>query len=284
MAFTRTTAGLQNQHLFHNVDYIIFVEGGQSYTKLQIDNGSFNEESVDTLFWSKILEKYKPEKSFKFKAIGSKTAVIQVAQDIINNNLTTVYAAMDQEFDSILSKLYKHDRILYTFGYSWENDVWNEKVIKKIVDSVTAKELEISAVLKPFKKFLKDFKFSVYCDGYEFKNSRSFFPRPNHLKLVDCNINTPPSIKKHEVTDLVNSKGLIKTRVYSFGNRKNVDSHRFMYGHLLGDLSKLLLKHILKIHHGISGLGDEIIRRMAINAFLEFIPVKIDNHYKDIIK
>ena len=285
MAFIRTSTGLNNQHLFHNVDYVVFVEGGESYTKLEIDQGKFNEESIDTIFWSKIFDKYKTDSQFKFKAVGSKTAVLKVAEDIIDNNLTTIYAAMDQEFDTVLGKLYKHDNVLYTFGYSWENDVWNEQVIHSIVTTSSAKELDINEVIQPFEKFLKDIKFSVYCDGYQFSKGGSFFPRPsNHLKVVDCVISTPPCVKKQEVTNLAVSQALIKTRIYSFGSRKNLCCKTHVYGHLLGDVSKLLVKHLMKIQQDVNGLGDEIIRRMAINVFCDFMPLSIDNHYKNIIK
>lgn len=285
MAFVRTSSGLKNQHLFHNVDYVVFVEGGKSFTKVEIDQGNYNPESVDTVFWNKILDRYKSESKFKFKAIGSKTAVLQVAKDIINNNLTTIYAAMDQEFDTILGKLYKHDNILYTFGYSWENDVWNENVIHSIICASSAKELNITDVVKPFTRFLKEIKFSVYSDGYLFSKGSSFIPRPtNHLKMIDCMISTPPCVKKSEVESLIESKGIVKSRVYSYGSRKNICCRTHSYGHLLGDVSKLLIKHILKARYNITGLGDEIIRRMAINIFLNFLPVHIDNHYKQIIK
>jgi hypothetical protein len=285
MAFTRTTSGLNNQHMFHNVDYIVFVEGGESFTKAQIDQGHFNEESIDTLFWSRILSNYKADSKFKFKAVGSKTAVLQVAEDIVNNNLTTVYAAMDQEFDRILGKAYKHNNILYTFGYSWENDVWNENVIHKIVTSTTAKELEISEVIVPFSKFVNDMKFSVYADGYMFSKSSSFFPRPaNHLKLIDCTLSTPPTLKKVEIDNLFVATGLRKQNIYSFGNRKKICCKSYMYGHLFGDVCKLLVKHMLKMKQEVTGLGDEIIRRLAINHFVEFIPAEVDNHYNEIIK
>ena len=285
MTFVRTSTGLGNQHLFHDVDYVIFVEGGQSFTKVEIDQGLHNEESIDKVFWNKILDKYKADSKFKFKAIGSKTAVLQVAEDIVNNSLTTVYAAMDQEFDTILGKLYKHDNILYTFGYSWENDVWNENVIHNIVCSASAKQLNIQEVIKPFEKFLKEIKFSVYSDGYLFAKGSSFFSRPsNHLKIIDCVISTPPCVKKSEVSDLISDKGLVKSRVYSYGSRKNICCRTHTYGHLLGDVSKLLIKHILKVQYNVCGLGDEIIRRMGINVFLNYLPTHIDNYYKQMLK
>jgi hypothetical protein len=281
MAFVRTSTGLSNQHLFHDVDYVIFVEGGQSYSKLEIDQGNYNEESIDTIFWSKIINKYKSESQFKFKAVGSKTAVLKVAEDIIDNNLTTVYAAMDQEFDTVLGKLYKHDNILYTFGYSWENDVWNELVIQNIVTTASAKEIELNEVIVPFEKFVKDIKFSVYGDAYLFSKSSSFFPRPsNHLKLIDCTNTTPPSVKKEEVANRTAELGLVKNNVYSFGSRKNICCRTNIYGHLLCDVCKLLVKYLLKVKHNITGFKDEIIRRMAINIFIEMMPEQIDNHYR----
>ncbi len=284
MAFVRTTNGLKNQHLFHNVDCVIFVEGGKSYTKMEIEQGKYDEESIDTIFWSKILKKYKPDTKFKFKAIGSKSAIVQVAEDIIDNNHTTVYVAMDQEFDTILAKLYKHKNILYTFGYSWENDVWNEDVIRSITKTLSAKKMSKKEVTEPFKRFLKEAKFSVYADGYLFSKGNSFFPRPsNHLKLIDCCSDTPPFVKKGEIEELWKEIGLKKSSVYSFGSRKGICVRTNCYGHLLGDFCKLLVKHLMKVKHKMASPNDEIIRRMAIDKFLKFIPKKIDSYYKQIL-
>jgi len=280
MAFTRTVSGLSNQHLFHNVDYVVFVEGGQSFTKLQVDQGHFNEQSIDTIFWKKVFDKYKDDANIKFKAVGSKSVILKIAEDIVSNNLTSIYVAMDQEFDIILSKMYKHDRILYTFGYSWENDVWNEDVIESILSAITAQEIDSSLIINPFQKFLTKIKFSVYTDGYQFSKNSSFFPRPtNHLRIIDCNTNNIPTVKSIEITNLFSSSGLKKATVYAFGSRKKISSKRYCYGHLYGDFCKLLINHLLKTKHKLNSLSDEIIRRMAINYFGLHIAVEIDEHY-----
>lgn len=284
MAFTRTTSGLNNQHLFHNVDYVVFVEGGQSFTKIQIDQGQYNEVSIDTIFWSKVFEKYKSDVNVKFKAVGSKSVILKIAEDIVLNNLTTIYVAMDQEFDVILSKMYKHNRILYTFGYSWENDVWNEDVINKIMSTITAQEIDFSLIANPFQKFLAKIKFPVYADGYQFSKNSSFFPRPsNHLRIIDCNSNNIPCVKNDEVTILINNSGLNKSNVYSFGSRKKIAPKQYCYGHLYGDFCKLLINHLLKTRYKLNSLGDEIIRRMAINYFSDYLTVDIDTHYSELM-
>lgn len=282
MAFVRTASGLDNQHLFHNVDLIVFVEGGVSLSKAQIDAGIYNAQSIDTIFWSKVFEKYCNEKTVKFKAIGSKTAILKVAQDIISNNLTTVYAAMDQEFDTVLAKIYKHNRILYTFGYSWENDVWNENVIKAILDATTAINIDAQLVIKPFAKFLKDIKFSVYADGYLFSKGSSFFPRPtNHLRIIECRTNMTTSVKKAEVTNLIQSFNLTKTNVYSFGYRKKIIPQKYCYGHLLGDFCKFLINYLLRSEFNVNSLGGEVVRRLGINYFFNNLSPEVNQHYME---
>lgn len=79
MAFTRTISGLNNQHIFFNVDIIVYVEGGVSYSLSQIEQGFFNEESVDSLFWNQIFTNFSTHK-VKFKPIGSKSAILKIAQ------------------------------------------------------------------------------------------------------------------------------------------------------------------------------------------------------------
>lgn len=284
MAFLRTSSGLSNQYLFHKVDLIVFVEGGESYTKEEIDSGKYNDYSIDILFWTKILEKYKQDTKVKFKAVGSKTAVVKVAEDIVENNITTVYAAMDQEFDRVLGTAFKHKNVLYTFGYSWENDVWNEKVIIDIIKKTTAKSVDKSQIIKPFEKFLKEIRFSVYADGYLFKNNDSFFPRPNgHLKLVECDLRFCPKLKKREIESLLFNAGLKKSTVYSYGKRKKLNSKQNCYGHLINDFCRQLVKHTIS-RQKVSGLGDEIIRRMAIDCFTNFLEPNVAAHYQRIIK
>lgn len=285
MTFIRTSSGLSNQHLFHDVDFIVFVEGGKSFTKEEINKGLFNEESIDVLFWSKIIQKYKQHSKVKFKAIGSKTAVIKVAEDIIANSLTTVYAAMDQEFDRVLGTAYKHDNILYTFGYSWENDVWNENVILDIIKSTTAKDIDKKNVIESFDKFLREIKYSVYVDGYLFNKRNSFFPRPNgHLRLVECDVRRIPVLKKNEIEILLTTIGLNKSTVYSFGCRKKLQSKHYCYGHLINDFCKKLIQHVVVSKHKVIGLGDEVIRRMAIGCFTKNMDEAVSNHYKLTIK
>jgi hypothetical protein len=176
--FRRTINGLNNQHLFHNVDIIVFVEGGdKSYNKDEVYSGLFHSETEDIIFWKNLFAIFNSGKKVKFKSVGSKTTIKEILLDIVDGKLQTVMVAMDNEFDEILKKRVSHPNVFYTYGYSWENDAWNEIVIKSIIEELTAVKIENDDVKINFNSFLKSLKIAVYADGYLFKKSSSFFPR-----------------------------------------------------------------------------------------------------------
>jgi hypothetical protein len=280
MAFTRTNSGLQNLHLFHNVDFVVYCEGGTSYSFEDVKGGCFSVESIDSIFWSEIFNHYK-DSSVKFKPIGSKSTVKKIAEEITENNLSSVYAAMDQEFDMVYNTNLTHPNILYTHGYSWENDVWNVNVICDIIDTLSAKKVDKHMISNHFSKFLKDIKYLVSSDGFLFSKNDSFFPRKGHMKLVNCNVSAPPLLKKEAVDEIKSSKPLNKGTVYAFGRSKNICAKRNCYGHILGDYCKQLIHYILKGVYNLNGIKDEFIRRMAIRFFYKNISDDINLHYQN---
>lgn len=190
---------------------------------------------------------------------------------------------MDQEFDMIYNSNLEHNNILYTHGYSWENDVWNEDVVCKVINTLSAKSIDKNIVTKHYSRFLRDIKYSVSSDGYLFGKS-FFFPRPKgHLRLVECGINDETHIKKVEIDIITAAKSLKKSTVYAFGRRKNICPRRDCYGHLLGDFCNKLVQFLLKKYYALTGLNTEFIKRIAINNFYKLINVDIRNHYTTII-
>ncbi len=123
MSFRRTSAGLSSLHLFYNVDVIVFVEGGVPISRARVDDGEGNDVSVDILFWRKIFEHFRPDIRAKFRAVGGKPTVESIAKDIQSGAISKAVAAMDADYDDFCSEQIGHPNVLYTHGYSWENDV-----------------------------------------------------------------------------------------------------------------------------------------------------------------
>ena len=84
MIFRRTSSGLSNQHLFLNVDTVVFVEGGKSYSKEEVYSGQFDTHSIDIQFWRGLFSIYRNSESLQFRAIGSKNTLKSIIQDVTN--------------------------------------------------------------------------------------------------------------------------------------------------------------------------------------------------------
>lgn len=137
MSFTRTNSGLSNLALFCGVDLIVFTEGGESsYSYEDVLAGKFNERSVDIKFWSGVFSKHNFEKTIEFRALGSKTCSKAICELLVSNSINNVAVALDSDLDDISGTKFSSPYILYTRGYSWENDVYHPQLVKEQIESL----------------------------------------------------------------------------------------------------------------------------------------------------
>lgn len=130
MSFLRTPAGLSNLHLFFTVDAVVFVEGGdESFSFEDLLNERFNTQSPDIKFWELLFGIFLPDRKCHYRAVGSKNTLYTVAALMTSGTVKHVILCMDRDYDHLTGRLAKHPSILYTFGYSWENDIWTSKGI-----------------------------------------------------------------------------------------------------------------------------------------------------------
>lgn len=286
--FRRTTSGLSNQHLFHKVDLVVFVEGGNiQFNKTQVYSGNYTHETEDVIFWSRLFDNFVKGKKLKFKSIGSKSTIKEIALDIIDGRISAVLVAMDNEFDEILNKQMSHPNIYYTHGYSWENDIWNESVIKSVIEELTAVRISHSDIEENYSSFIRHLKIAVLADGYMFKKQSSFFPRKKKpLFCVDCNPVDLPSIKKDEIEKRLEELNLKKSTLYSFGRKHLIETKKFCYGHLLADYCVQLILHYVKNRHSLKSISKNIIYRMGINKFFneQFESREVYSYYEQQFK
>jgi hypothetical protein len=282
MSFRRTNSGISNQHLFYDVDAVVFVEGGENcYSKEQIDNDLYNEKSLDVLFWKEIfLEFQKPNLNLKYKAVGSKLTVKLIAQDIYKSNLVKVYAAMDRDLDHVQGNLIKHKNVLYTFGYSWENDAWNSELIADIIQTITAEKIDETIIKDAYLEFHKNIKFGVFLDSYLLTKNDSLFDRNNrHLKCLDLDNNDFLKVDKEKLNEMISEKNVSKSTIYRFAKKNKLNSKRDCYGHLLADFCYHLIKLLLKKEFGLRVPSKEICKRIALFRFLNYQKNEIKNYY-----
>ncbi|MBP6730784.1 MAG: DUF4435 domain-containing protein [Chitinophagales bacterium] len=270
MSFRRTISGLNNQHLFYGVDYIVYLEGGISYNKHEIYAGMYTEESEDVIFWRGIFNRFGVTKKMKFKSVGSKTTIKEIVSDIIQGQVSSVIVAMDNEFDEALQLRISHPQVFYAHGYSWENDVWDVLTIKQTIESLIANKVTNNEIEDNFADFIKKIRLAVYADGYLFKKQNSFFPRSTgHMFCIEMSPLVLPTVKVGEIHNKVNAKGLKKGTIYAFGKRYSISAHKFCYGHFLADYGYQLISRYIKIKHSLTTISKEIVNRLILNQFFQ---------------
>lgn len=122
---TRTQHGLRNIHLFYRVDYVIYTEGSEPLALDNIDHKKNNEIGHDASFWSGIFSQLRPDIRFKINSVGSKTVLKEIVRTVIDDNIHSIVVAMDRDHDTHRGLAVADRRVIYTLGYSWENDVIN---------------------------------------------------------------------------------------------------------------------------------------------------------------
>ncbi len=285
MSFTRTSNGLANQCLFYNVDAVVFTEGGNmSWSIEDIYSKEYNEKAIDIIFWRKLFNRFTNDLNLKFKAVGSKTTVNAIALEIESHQITTVIAAMDSEFDELYNKKINNPNVLYTRGYSWENDVWNADITVSILEDLSGEQVDKKIVNDSIEQFHSEIVEGVYADAMLFGTDSSFLPRKGHLKCVDCSLDTAPRIKSDFIENLLTTAGVSRSLIKSFGKYNKINSPQHCYGHLLNDFYFHLVRYISNSILKIKVINKDLLENLAISKFNQLMPSEIQDYYEILVK
>ncbi|WP_405229332.1 hypothetical protein [Lentisalinibacter sediminis] len=169
--FIRSSAGLKNKHLFHDVDLVVYVEGGSEEGRPP----AVEFASYDELFWTIVITSFvQTEVKIKVQCHGSKNNLIAIAKKIATEELTGVFVAMDRDYDDFSGEGVEGGGVLRTFGYSWESDVWDADVcirvfrkLRPIGDRALAEEMAIECydALERTGRFIAWADSVLYCSG-----------------------------------------------------------------------------------------------------------------------
>lgn len=110
--FSRTTLGIGNEYLFHDVDLVVYCEG---------KNVEGEGSSLDEVFWERVF--VENGKNVYCKSMGGKSTLLPIAQKVIDEDIGNVVVAMDRDYDDLRNQIIDHPQVFYTYGYSWESDV-----------------------------------------------------------------------------------------------------------------------------------------------------------------
>jgi hypothetical protein len=160
MIFKRTSGALFSLHKFFSVDKVIYCEGGDEEIDFQdIQAGRGAEETGDIRYWQEVTRFLGSSIKYKFKSVGSKTVAIAIAREIVAQQISTIVVCLDRDYDWHLGSKLTGDGVVYTYGYSFENDVISVPALRRLLARLigrgdATRQLAI-ALEGDFRKFSK---------------------------------------------------------------------------------------------------------------------------------
>lgn len=183
MSFERSASGQANRALFYGVDWVIYTEGGA-------DSGE-PVRSYDSVFWSAIFRAIQPNLSVKAIPRGGKSELESLARRVAGEDVANVVVAMDRDYDGLFEDLLQHPRIIYTFGYSFENDIYDVESIARLFSSLAPSEISTDDLQEEvdswLHKFMSVVRWPLKVDICAKQNNVKGFDRDRPQKYFESN-------------------------------------------------------------------------------------------------
>lgn len=285
LAFERGQHGRQNRRLFYSVDRIVYVEGGNS-TK-------GNAESFDALFWKKVIATFQPQLKVKFIPRGSKENIISLINKNTESPSKDILYAIDRDYDHIIGKNYDHKWVLYTFGYSFENDVFYPDILSDIFLSmcpVCEHHDEISNNITHYlSRYCKDIWWAQLADVYGIMMSKKVIDRKRIPKYFMGNhYGCEPLVSKSSLAiDVFKANSTAREKLF-FNKPISFEMlPRVAVGHLYAHFCFRLLCFQHSLHSNTTKLTRDAVTSCAINCLCVYLArnaeADISIYFKSII-
>ncbi len=283
--FHRTPSGLSNLAIFLGVDVVVYLEGGEKHYALQeLETETAASENHDTMFWEAVFKVLRPRVKAHFKSIGSKTTVLSVSQLILAGSVRNVVTALDRDLDHARRRKLRHQNILYTYGYSWENDVFTKSNLKTLCERLCLNRTRCIESKKKidevFGQFSRAFRIFVRWENALARSGAAVCDRESLKNTIELRTPSVPKISRIKVAKLMRTSYL-NNRNVKLGQSRGVDVFRDMHGHTLERLSLGLLQYIFSEALSLR-LNNDACLRLSIGLFEKSLRGKnaIALHYR----
>ncbi len=238
--FERTIAGQQNRALFYGANYTCYIEGDTSNSR----------DSRDGTFWKKIFKAFRPDLRVAFLPRGGKPILETLARDIKAHNIANTLVAMDADYDRLTNDLIDDERVLYTYGYSWENDVFHHDLIAGIVSAILHKESLSDAarvsLASHYASLVEQSRRAIVGDALALVAGSSVLPRnaPGRVFKVEAGTGKVIVDRKELLKLLGEANRRTKPRSKSLPSPVE-DGVRYLVGHCLAHCASVMIRALL---------------------------------------
>lgn len=171
MTFTRTQSGLSNYGKFVGADILIYTEGKNVPSTLSDDH------IYDELFYEALVKSVFPQKTVKIKCLGNRTTALEYAEKLNAAGTTNSLVIVDRDGEDFICTLIPTRNIIYTDGYSWENDFWSQKIIVDVLEDLACSKKYSESLCIQLKNATKRLALLSGLDICAHSNKECLFPK-----------------------------------------------------------------------------------------------------------
>lgn len=284
-SFSRTNSGLSNLSLFCQSDLIAYTEGGsKSYSLEEVFDGKYSKSSIDIKFWTCIFDALGCSKKITFRAIGSKNSGKQLTDKIVSGSIKNSIIIKDRDLDDFLNSIINHPNVIYTKGYSWENDVFQKEVTISSLHHLIDQQLSEEELLHVD---------NLYCDiENQLKKLirlELFFRNHGVSFLTDLAgeaiINEKMEFSKDVVFNRlrIQSKGIPRPCKKSHFNRE-IDPYLDCYGKMISILAYRVICFYSKQYNSQKSMPKDLITKFFIQNYQTWLKSKNDEYYFEVVQ
>jgi len=271
MTFRRTACGLANLYLFVGVDLIVFTEGGpRTVSKQRAMEGDFNSTAIDIAFWRELFTRVRPQLGVEFRALGSKNVLQDIAREIITNDIGHVCVAMDRDYDGLCSNTIVSPKVIYTRGYSWENELYNANIIERVFYDISRVDRTVVRVRTEIQQIMRranaNLRWLTYADFLLCIGGTSLFSRKGVEGAISDGARLP-CIRRSWLFRELQRKRRELGRFRVAQNPIKLDPKRDCYGKVLLTLSCRILFYLIKKYTKMPSLPKDYAIVFLLKAF-----------------
>lgn len=129
MTFSRSLSGIANFGIFSGADILVYTEGK--------DNSGASGIIFDEIYYTTLIRSIYPNKNVKVKCVGSKKDALDYASKLETSGAVGSVVIVDKDGDDLVSSLLAKRVLVYTEGYSWENDFWTQQIAEEVLQDLS---------------------------------------------------------------------------------------------------------------------------------------------------
>jgi hypothetical protein len=267
MSFTRSNSGIANYPIFFDTEFIIYTEGKS------IEHKNTDITLPDVRFYSTIFEKILINKKVKIKCLGNKDAVLSYLIPLTKTKSKNSLILIDRDHDDFTCSLLNNPLIIYTFGYSWENDLWTYTLIEDVIKDLTSNNLSTLQNLKlTFKVLEKRIRILSIIDGALQLEGQFLLDKKKNSCGINIEFKSKFPISKNEVRRLFTKfrdnilfhSPYIRMIVSKFSKK---EPNKLIQGHLWEHSMIKLISYKYKLATNDSLPSNKIIQNFGLIQF-----------------